>query len=126
MPTGIATTVLGAAVLVALARRRGDGPTGAPARTALSVPSRRRFAVVLVTGAIAVTGCLLLGLLGGHTWIRTGDVVLWVQGEGAPVARFALDERAPRVVAALLAGGALALADSVVQATSRNPLAEPA
>nr|WP_255427627.1 iron chelate uptake ABC transporter family permease subunit [Yimella sp. cx-51] len=38
---------------------------------------------------------------------------------------FALDERAPRVVGALLAGAALALSGTVVQAVCRNPLAEP-
>jgi iron complex transport system permease protein len=39
--------------------------------------------------------------------------------------QFALDERAPRVAAAVLAGGALALSGTFVQATCRNPLAEP-
>jgi iron complex transport system permease protein len=37
----------------------------------------------------------------------------------------ALDERGPRVLAALAAGAALALSGSLVQATCRNPLAEP-
>ena len=39
--------------------------------------------------------------------------------------QLALDERAPRVAAAVLAGGALALSGALVQATCRNPLAEP-
>src|SRR5690606_26258572 len=37
----------------------------------------------------------------------------------------ALDERAPRVAAAVLAGAALSLAGVAVQGTVRNPLAEP-
>ena len=68
---------------------------------------------------------LLLGLLAGHTWLRTGDIALWLQDQGPPLVRFALDERAPRVVAAMVAGAALALAGTLVQATCRNPLAEP-
>jgi ABC-type Fe3+-siderophore transport system permease subunit len=126
VPTGITTTIVGAAVLVVLARRGRDaGPTRSPPGAGAGVRSRRRFVVVLAAGGLAAAGCLVLGLLAGHTWVRTGDIALWLRGDGLPVVRFALDERAPRVVAALLAGGALALAGSLVQATSRNPLAEP-
>lgn len=126
VPTGITTTIVGAAVLVALARRGRDaGPTREPPGAGMGVRSRRRFVVVLVASAAGVVGCLVLGLLAGHTWLRTGDIAVWLQGEGSGVVRFALEERAPRVVAALVAGGALALAGSLVQATSRNPLAEP-
>ncbi len=126
VPTGVTTTILGAVVLVALARRGHDaGPTRVPPGAGVRARSRRRFLTVLGICAAAVAGCLVVGLLAGHTWLRTGDIALWLQGEGSAVARFALDERAPRVVAALLAGGALALAGTLVQATTRNPLAEP-
>jgi ABC-type Fe3+-siderophore transport system permease subunit len=126
VPTGITTTVLGACVLVALARQGRDaGPTRHPPGAGLGVRSRRRFVLVTTCCVASIVACLLVGLLAGHTWVRVGDVVLWLQGEGAPVVRFALDERAPRVVAALVAGAALALAGSLVQATCRNPLAEP-
>ncbi len=126
VPTGITTTVLGAVVLVVLARRGRDaGPTREPPGTGTGVRSRRRFLVVLTLCVAATGACLVGGLLAGHTWLRTGDIVLWLQGDGSPLVRFALEERAPRVAAALLAGGALALAGSMVQATTRNPLAEP-
>ena len=126
VPTGITTTIVGAATMVALARGGRDaGPTRTPPGAGMAVRTRRRFVAVLLVGIAAVVACLLVGLLAGHTWVRTGDIVLWLQGDGAAVVRFALDERAPRIVAALLAGGALALAGSLVQATSRNPLAEP-
>ncbi|MFV2084618.1 iron chelate uptake ABC transporter family permease subunit [Micromonospora sp. LOL_021] len=85
---------------------------------------RRYWTVLAVVGATAV-GTGLLGLLAGNTWLLTGDIVLWLTSEGSPVVRFALDERAPRVAAALAAGAALALSGSLVQATCRNPLAEP-
>jgi ABC-type Fe3+-siderophore transport system permease subunit len=126
VPTGVTTTIAGSVVLVLLARHARDaGPTRQPPGVGLGVPSRRRFVVVLTIAAATVLACLVVGLMGGHTWLRTGDIVRWLQGQAGPLVSFALDERAPRVIAALLAGGALALAGSLVQATSRNPLAEP-
>jgi iron complex transport system permease protein len=67
----------------------------------------------------------LLGLMAGFTWLLTGDLLVWARGDAVAVVRFAMDERAPRVAAALLAGAALALSGTVVQAVCRNPLAEP-
>ncbi|WP_231486419.1 iron ABC transporter permease [Candidatus Blastococcus massiliensis] len=126
IPTGITTTLLGAALLVFLARRgRDSGPTRQPPGTGAMARTARRFWIVLALCASAVAGVAVLGLLAGNTWLRTGDVALWLAGEGSPFLRFALDERAPRVAAALLAGAALALSGSLVQATCRNPLAEP-
>jgi ABC-type Fe3+-siderophore transport system permease subunit len=126
VPTGITTTILGAGVLVALARQGRDaGPTRHPPGAGSAVRSRQRFVVVVLLGLAALAACLVAGLLAGHTWLRLGDVISWIRGDGAPVVRFALDERAPRVVAALVAGGALALSGALVQATCRNPLAEP-
>jgi iron complex transport system permease protein len=81
--------------------------------------------MILVACAALAGGTLLLGLLAGHTWLRTGDIGLWLSGQGPPLVRFALDERAPRAVAAMMAGGAIALAGTLTQATCRNPLAEP-
>lgn len=126
IPTGITTTVVGAVVLVVLARNGRDaGPTREPPGAGTGLRSRRRFVLVLATCVTATAACLVGGLLAGYTWLRTGDIILWLQGGGSPLVRFALEERAPRVVAALVAGGALALAGSMVQATTRNPLAEP-
>jgi iron complex transport system permease protein len=81
--------------------------------------------VVVALGAAAVVGTLLVGLLAGHTWLKVGDIAVWLGGDAPPVVRYALDERSPRVIAALAAGAALALSGSLVQATCRNPLAEP-
>jgi len=52
-------------------------------------------------------------------------VLLWLQGQAPPQIAFALDERAPRVLAAVTAGAALALAGCLTQAVSCNPLADP-
>ncbi|WP_203587979.1 iron chelate uptake ABC transporter family permease subunit, partial [Actinospica acidiphila] len=71
--------------------------------------------------AVAVAGLLL----GDHK-LLLGDVANWAQGNAGRTVSFVLDTRTPRVLAALLAGAALALAGTLVQAVTRNPLAEPA
>jgi iron complex transport system permease protein len=126
VPTGVTTTLAGALVMVLLARRLRDaGPSRTPPTAGTGPRSGRRFATVLTVCVVLVIGVTLLGLLGGATWLRTGDIALWLQDQGPAVVQFALDERAPRVLAALAAGAALALAGTMVQATARNPLAEP-
>lgn len=126
VPTGVATTLAGALIMVLLARRLRDaGPSRTPPAAATGPRSSRRFAVVLTVCVALAAGVALLGMLAGSTWLRTGDIALWLQDQGPAVVQFALDERAPRVLAALVAGAALALAGTMVQATARNPLAEP-
>lgn len=126
VPTGVTTTVVGAACIVVLARRARDaGPTREPPRARLAVRSARRAWLVGGVTVAAVAGLVVLGLLGGHTWLRTGDIALWLSGDAPSLVRHSLNERAPRVAAALAAGAALALSGSLVQATTRNPLAEP-
>lgn len=126
VPTGVTTTLAGAIVLIALARSQRS--SGAPARTpstSVAVHARSRFVLVLAVGMALWAGAVVVGLLGGHQWLYVGDITAWLGGDGLASVRFALDERAPRVAVALLAGGALALAGTVVQSTCRNPLAEP-
>ncbi|GAB2636102.1 siderophore ABC transporter permease CdtC [Nocardioides ginkgobilobae] len=127
VPTGVTTTLLGAVVLVLLARRARDaGPTRRPASARPGRHhSRLRYAVVCTVLVAATLGAALLGLMAGYTWLLTGDLLNWARGVAVPVVEFAMDERAPRVVAALGGGAALALAGTVVQAVCRNPLAEP-
>jgi iron complex transport system permease protein len=128
VPTGVATTLLGAVVLVLLARRAGDaGPLRQPpvARPAGGGHSRARRLVVVAVLLVLLGASALLGLMAGFTWLLTGDLLVWARGDAVAVVRFAMDERAPRVAAALLAGAALALSGTVVQAVCRNPLAEP-
>ena len=126
VPTGVATTVLGAIVLVVMARRlRDSGPTRRPPSIRFGVRSDRRFRVVLVVGVAAVAGVVVIGMLVGSTQLLTGDILLWLQGQAPSSIAFALDERAPRVIAAVAAGAALALAGTLTQAVSRNPLADP-
>lgn len=127
IPTGVVTTLWGAALLVALARRHHDtGPLReAPGAGAAGARSSRRFWLVLLAGVAALTIVLLAGVLLGGSTLLAGDVWAWLQGTASRRTSLILDERLPRVGAAVLSGAALAMAGTGVQAVSRNPLAEP-
>ncbi|MEV7550498.1 iron ABC transporter permease [Amycolatopsis sp. NPDC089917] len=86
------------------------------------------------TGRSALLGAALLGLVvvavlsvgvGAHA-IAPGEVVRALLGEGNPSDRaVVLDIRMPRAVLAIGVGAALAVGGVLVQALSRNALAEP-
>ncbi|MFG2063098.1 iron ABC transporter permease [Micromonospora sp. NPDC048871] len=126
IPTGVVTTLLGAAVLIWLARRHRDaGPTRRPPGGHAAVRSAAFHRTVVGVTAVVVTVAVLVGMLAGDTWVLLGDLVNWVNGSTGPAYTFVLDQRWPRVAAALLAGAALAVAGTTVQGVCRNPLAEP-
>jgi ABC-type Fe3+-siderophore transport system permease subunit len=127
VPTGVVTTILGAVVLVILARRHRDsGPTRQPPTARASAVRSRLVFAAIVTACVAVlAGAVAAAVLLGDTWLLTGDVVNWLNGQAGRAVTFVLDTRVPRVAAAALAGAALALAGITVQAVCRNPLAEP-
>lgn len=126
IPTGVATTLLGAVILVVMARKLRDaGPTREPPQVRFGVRSESRYWTVLVLSIVGVIGIVVAGLLLGASLLRTGDVALWLQGAAPPQIAFALSERAPRITAAICAGAALALSGTLIQAVSRNPLADP-
>ncbi|WP_432585141.1 iron ABC transporter permease [Streptomyces sp. HD1123-B1] len=125
VPTGVATSLVGGLFLVVMASRVRD-TAGAPAVDRLRIRSR---AVFLTTTAVLVAvliGVTIAAVLLGDSKLLLGDVVNWAQGRAGRTVSFVLDTRVPRVLAALLAGAALALAGTLVQAVTRNPLAEPA
>ncbi|RSN28904.1 ABC transporter permease [Amycolatopsis sp. WAC 04169] len=86
------------------------------------------------TGRSALLGAALLGLVvvavlsvgvGAHA-IAPGEVVRALLGDGSPSDRaVVLDIRMPRAVLAIGVGAALAVGGVLVQALSRNALAEP-
>ncbi|MER5741967.1 iron ABC transporter permease [Streptomyces sp. NPDC002225] len=126
IPTGVPTALLGAVVIVVLALRlRDTGGAGRAAGGRVAARSRRSYLLV-VAGAVALlAAAVLVAVLAGSLWLRTGDLALWARGAAPDLIGQALDDRVPRVVAAVLAGAALGLAGCVVQSSVRNPLAEP-
>ncbi|RPK38448.1 Iron(3+)-hydroxamate import system permease protein FhuB [Streptomyces sp. ADI92-24] len=125
VPTGIVTSFLGAVVLVVLAYRSRDaGAAGSEAAFA-RLRGRRAFVVTLVAVAGALVTAVVASTLLGDAPLLLGDVANWLMGRSGTFVSFVLDTRMPRIAAALLAGAALAVAGTVVQAVSRNPLAEP-
>lgn len=128
VPTGVVTTLFGAVFLVILARKLTDtGSTGAAAGFALSSTASPRTRRVLIVGAaVLLVAVAFVSLLLGDAKLLAGDLLNWLTGQAGPVTEFVLNTRMPRVLAAILAGAALAVAGAVVQAVSRNPLAEPA
>lgn len=126
VPTGVVTTLFGAAIMVWLARRlRDSSPARSTAAVGAHPASRRRVALVVGTLVVAVVAALVAGFLLGDRVLLMGDVANWFAGVSGRQVSFVLDQRTPRVLAALLAGAALGLAGTTVQAVARNPLADP-
>ncbi|WP_323118188.1 Fe(3+)-hydroxamate ABC transporter permease FhuB [Burkholderia alba] len=101
-------------------RKRLQGRAAAPERWRAPVRGR--------VGAIAAA---LLGLIvATAAWRLAPDLRAWLAAapgtEAAQLAHLMLfDLNAPRVLAALVAGGCLAVAGALFQALTRNPLASP-
>ncbi|NEA37508.1 iron ABC transporter permease [Streptomyces sp. SID13031] len=126
IPTGIMTMLVGAVVLVWLARRfRDSGPSRQAGGTGSGLRTRRTFWIVTISLAVLLVGALVFAMLAGDAFLRTGDIVNWINGRSGRAITFVLDTRFPRVLSAVLCGAALAIAGATVQAVCRNPLAEP-
>ncbi|MEV6683165.1 iron ABC transporter permease [Streptomyces erythrochromogenes] len=124
VPTGVVTSLVGAVFLIVMATKARD-TAGTTDTERLRIRSRTAFLTatgILVAGLLGVA---IAGVLLGDSKLLLGDVVNWAQGNAGRTITFVLDTRVPRVLAALLAGAALALAGTLVQAVTRNPLAEP-
>ncbi|MFD7402306.1 iron ABC transporter permease [Streptomyces sp. NPDC059866] len=124
VPTGVATSLVGAVFLIVMATRVRD-TAGAAASERLRIRSRAVFLTTTAVLVAVVVGVTIAAVLLGDSKLLLGDVVNWAQGRAGRTVGFVLDTRVPRVLAALLAGAALALAGTLVQAVTRNPLAEP-
>ncbi|GAA5080133.1 iron ABC transporter permease [Streptomyces similanensis] len=125
VPTGVVTSLVGAVFLTVMAARtRAAASATAPDR--LRVRGRAVFLTTTAVLVLVLVGVSVAAVLLGDTHLLLGDVLNWTRGRAGRTVAFVLDTRVPRVLAALLAGGALALAGTLVQAVTRNPLAEPA
>ncbi|WP_069170181.1 iron ABC transporter permease [Streptomyces griseus] len=124
VPTGVVTSIVGAVFLIGMAVRARDTSEGA-AQDRVRLRSRAVFLTTTGVLALVLAGATVAAVLLGDSPLLLGDVVNWSQGRAGQAVSFVLDTRLPRVLAALLAGAALALAGTLVQAVTRNPLAEP-
>lgn len=76
--------------------------------------------------ALTVLAAVVLGVAGGPVSIPLGDVVRALLGEGeATTLAIVQSLRLPRVVLGVVVGAGLAASGTALQATLRNPLAEP-
>ncbi|HKP08447.1 MAG TPA: iron chelate uptake ABC transporter family permease subunit [Microbacterium sp.] len=102
----------------------------APRRAStVSVGARRRVAVLVVAIA-AVVLSIVVSLSFGSRPVSVDQIVdgiaMWVRGETpTDIGAIAVQSRVPRTFLALLAGAALALSGALMQAITRNPLADP-
>ncbi len=122
LPTGAVTALLGAPLLMWVARRL---PAASPAP---GFTSRFRLPYGLVVfGALAGTVALVVAaLMMGELALAPSEVLAAVSGRAdALLEKVVLDIRLPRVLVAALAGASLAAAGVVLQAVTRNPLADP-
>ncbi|GAA2462600.1 FecCD family ABC transporter permease [Agromyces soli] len=75
-------------------------------------------------GGLAIAIALSLTL--GSNALPFGDVLDVLRGGGSPEARYVVEElRLPRTVTGLVVGAALGAAGALIQAFTRNPLADP-
>lgn len=125
VPTGVVTSLVGAICIVVLARTvAGAGET--ESMTVLGARTLvRRAWVPLVAAALVLIALTLGAVLLGDRMLLLGDVANWLSGRAGDAVRVTLDTRTPRIVAAVLAGVALAASGALVQAVSRNALADP-
>lgn len=106
------------------------GPAGGSAPAAAGRPPssarRRRRWVGLLGGLLLLAGFLLLSVMVGAKSLSATDVlsVLW-RPDGSEASEIVRSYRIPRTVIGLVAGAALAVAGALMQAVTRNPLADP-
>ena len=100
-----------------LGPKRVDEPTVRPLRM------RRLAAVLISAGALVVAVALSLGL--GSKGLSIGEVIDGLAGAGGEAGSIMREQRLPRTVAGIAVGAALAVAGALIQAFTRNPLADP-
>jgi ferric hydroxamate transport system permease protein len=122
-PAGVVCALIGAPALVVLARRMP--PDVGPAFERAGGGRRRRRTWALAAAAVLVPLGALASLGFGELAIPPAALAEALAGAGTPLAEIALDQRAPRLCVALLAGACLAASGTVLQGVVRNPLASP-
>jgi iron complex transport system permease protein len=84
-----------------------------------------RSVLVLGMGAAALAGAVLLSLVAGGKPTPVPEVWRVLTGGADPYITTVVHSRVPRTVLGVLVGAALALAGTLMQGVTRNPLADP-
>lgn len=100
--------------------RRAAGPRSAARRRSVFLTG------ILIAIAIAVALSLALGSRSVSIEEVAEGLSAWLQGQTAQdIGAIAVQQRIPRTVLALVAGAALGLSGALMQAVTRNPIADP-
>ncbi|BBJ46723.1 hypothetical protein SSPO_094410 [Streptomyces antimycoticus] len=94
VPTGVATSLVGAVFLVVMATRVRDG-AGAPPADRLRIRSRAVFLTTTAVLAAALIGVTIAAVRLGDSKLLLGDVANWAQGRAGRTVSFVLETRVP-------------------------------
>lgn len=87
-------------------------------------PRRVRLGALLVL-TLALLLLAMLSLIIGSREVSFDDILAALGGSSETISQAAVAKRVPRTLMALVIGGALGLSGAVMQAVTRNPLADP-
>ena len=85
---------------------------------------RRCLAALILLTALAVTAALC-SIAFGTRVVGIGEIVGGLSGSRTDIGALVVAERVPRTVVALVAGAALGVSGALMQAVTRNPIADP-
>ncbi|WP_420121015.1 iron chelate uptake ABC transporter family permease subunit [Nakamurella sp.] len=91
--------------------------------TVRPLAARRLAAALLGVGALLLAVALSLGV--GSKGLSLGEVMDGLWGAGGEAGSIMREQRVPRTIAGIVVGAALAVAGALIQAFTRNPLADP-
>ena len=92
--------------------------------TGVSRQLRRCLAALILLTALAVTAALC-SIAFGTRVVGIGEIVGGLSGSRTDIGALVVAERVPRTVVALVAGAALGVSGALMQAVTRNPIADP-
>jgi iron complex transport system permease protein len=88
-------------------------------------PGATRLAFSLTLALLLLAATTLASIALGNLHIPAGDLITVLTGHGDPHHTAVIESRHPRTALGILAGACLAVAGTLMQGVTRNPLAEP-
>jgi ABC-type Fe3+-siderophore transport system permease subunit len=129
LPAGSVTALIGAPWLIWLAVRGSKLKQSSEGQSSMSVGimgSKASYPLLVLLSSIVLVCLIIMGMMAGALKIPLHEVLSVLGGKGSELSTNVIwNLRLPRVLVAALAGAALAVAGSMMQAAVRNPLADP-